>query len=282
MLPQIHLNFGPTALDRFYQFCLPLLPGSVFLGGFLLARPDLTPRFQRSFELGPHSGLILFALGAYVVGLILFGSSALLTGTVSGIVQGIAFRSWAPVRGSYLLSQCTNWRQVAAKFLGDLAPVLPENPPPASLMEKISQGMKEVGDRLKHDELWEEWYRILQDYLLRDVPLISNDAMFMWIGLEATGWAGVALCFVTPYARHWPLYGLAAIFILFGASVPFLVILGYVGSERLSYWDFTARLLVEVRKAEQSTGEASQQHPTDEASLGKRVLNALFGRTKSD
>ena len=280
MLPQIHLNFGPTAFDRVYQIALPLVPGSVFVGGLLLARSDLVTKVQAATGFGPHVVPIILGIGTYACGLMLFGLSAIITGTASGIAQNLAFRSWAPIRGSYLLSQCTVWRKVALEFLGALAPVPPENPPAVSLIEKINQGMKEVRDRLKHDELWEEWYRILQDYLLRDSQLLASDQMFLWIGLEAIGWAVLTLSFFTPYVRHWPLYGIAAIFILFGAFLPFLVLLGYVGSERLSYWDFTAKLLAEIKKRETDAGQSPT--PAEDGSLGKRILDAVLGRTKSN
>src|SRR5713226_6738308 len=179
MIPQVHFNFGPTSFDRFYQLTLPVIPGGVFTGGFLLTRPDLSVALRGAFAFHPYASTVAFIFATYVVGFLFFGFSAMLTGIVSGITQGLVFRSWVPLRASYLLSQCTNWRQVAATFLGDLAPAIPSNPPPASVIEKITRPIKEATERLKHDELWEEWYRVLQDYLLRDVPQVSNDVVFV-------------------------------------------------------------------------------------------------------
>jgi hypothetical protein len=238
MLPQLHFNFGPTAFDRFYQFSLPLIPGSVFVGGLVMTHPNFKARLETVFGSGAHAGLIAVGLGVYVAGLILFGLSAMLTGTVSGIAQGVT-----------------------------------------SLVEAIGQPLKAAKDRLTHDQLWEEWYRVLQDYLLRDVPVISSDLLFTWVALGATGWAGVGLCFVTPYVRHWPLYMLAAVFISFGALAPFLMIVSYLGSERLSYWDFTARLLAEIHKREPNIDQSLSS--SQETSLGRKLLDTLFGRTKS-
>ncbi|HEV3480926.1 MAG TPA: hypothetical protein VGR97_01210 [Candidatus Acidoferrales bacterium] len=260
MIPQVHFNFGPTSFDRFYQLSLPLIPGGVFIGGLLLAHPTLGFSLRDALGLSQYAELLALIFAAYVVGFVLFASSAILAGIASGIAQGLVFRSWKPTRWSWLLSQCTVWRKVTAKFLGEeLAPKLPENQPASSVMEKIKAPMKDLADKQQHDALWEEWYRILQDYLLRDVPVISNDMMFIGVGIQATGWAGVALCFVNASARHWAVYVLASVFILFGALFPFLATLNYLGTERLSYWDFTARLLAEVRTREMQKSKVNHQ-----------------------
>jgi len=52
---------------------------------------------------------------------------------------------------------------------------------------------------------------------------------------------------------------LASVFILFGALFPFLATLNYLGTERLSYWDFTARLLAEVRTRELQKSKVNDQ-----------------------
>ncbi len=260
MVPQVHFNFGPTSFDRLYQLSLPLIPGSVFTGGLLLAHPALGFSLRNALGLSQYAGLVTLVFAAYVVGFVLFASSSILAGIAFGIAQGLVFRSWIPTRWSWLFSQCTAWRKVAARFLGEeLAPALPGNQPASSVMEKIMAPMKDLADKQQHDALWEEWYRILQDYLLRDVPIISNEIAFIWVGLQATGWAGVALCFVNPSARHWAVYMLASVFILFGALFPFLATLTYLGTERLSYWDFTARLLAEVRAQEMETSKVDDQ-----------------------
>lgn len=127
-------------------------------------------------------------------------------------------------------------------------------------MEKIEAGIKSLGTKQQHDALWEEWYRILQDYLLRDIPVVSNEGAFVWVGLQSTGWASVALCFVSPYARHWAVYMLASMFILFGALFPFLATFSYLSSDRLAYWDFTARLLAEIRKPAMQESKEKENH----------------------
>lgn len=259
MMPQIHFNFGPTSFDHFYQAFLPLIPGGVFTGGLLIAHPQLALSLRNALGVSPYVSLAALVFVAYVVGFVLSALSAILTGVVSGIAQGVVFRSWTPARSSWLLSQCTVWRKVAARFLGDeLTPALPQTPPASSVVEKITAPMKNLTNKQQHDAEWEEWYRILQDYLLRSVPLVSNETAFGWVILEATGWAFVVVSFMSPHARHWGVYLAAAPLILYGAFFPFVATLGYLTAERLNYWDFTARLLAEVQAHQTPRMEASQ------------------------
>jgi hypothetical protein len=229
-----------------------------------MAHPGLALSARNALGLGENAGFIVLAFVAYTAGFVLFAASGLLTGIASGITQGLVFRSWTPTRWSWLLSQSTVWRQVATEFLGKaLAPALPENQPPTSVMEKIMAPMKDLSKKQQHDAVWEEWYRILQDYLLRDVPVISNDTAFVWVGFQSTGWAIVALSFLSPHARHWGLYLLASTFILFGALFPFFAMLTYLGNERLAYWDFTARLLAEIRQPSTLASLVEKQSEVD-------------------
>ena len=276
MIPQIHLNFGPTSLDRVYQFSLPLIPGGLFMGGVLLAHPEIGASLRHSLGLSESANLFVLAFLAYVSGFVLFAASGIVAGTVSGIVQSLVFRRWTPLRWSRSLSQCTAWRSVAASFLGDkLAPALPQTQPTTSAFEQIMASINKLGEKQNYDAMWEEWYRILQDYLLRDAPIISNDAVFTWVALQATGWAGVGLCFFDPAARHWIVYLLTSTFILFGSLFPFLATLGYLSNERLTYWDFTAKLLAEIRTREiqqkrTSNYSASKSDESITASLEQR------------
>jgi len=195
MTPQFHFNFGPTSFDRAYQLSLPLIPGGLFIGGLLMAHSGLAQSARNALGLGENMGFIVLVSATYTVGFVLFEASGLLAGIVSGITQGLVFRRWTPTRWSWLLSQTTIWRQVATEFLGKaLTPALPPNLTPTSVMEMIKAPMKDFANKQQHDALWEEWYRILQDYLLRDVPVISNETAFVWVGLQSTGWAGLALC----------------------------------------------------------------------------------------
>ena len=269
MIPQIHLNFGPTSLDRVYQFSLPLIPGGLFTGGLLFAHPSFGISLRNALGLSEPASLLAFVFAAYVAGFVLFAASGIVTGIVSGIVQGVVFRRWVPMRWSRLLSQSSVWRTVASEFLGDkLRPNFPQSEPPTSVLEKITASIKQIGEKTQQDAIWEEWYRVLQDYLLRDVPMISNDVAFTWVALQATGWAGIALSFAAPPARHWIVYLLAVIFISFGSLFPFLTTLSYLSSERLTYWDFTAKLLAEARE-----GDDKKSHAPDfSGSNGEKVV----------
>ncbi len=187
MIPQVHFNFGPTSFERFYQLGLPLIPGGVFSGGLIITRLDLTGPLRSAFAFHPYVGIAAFLFTAYVIGFVFFGLGVLLTGSISAVAQGFVFRLWAPSRWSYVLSQCTIWRQVAASFLGtELAPAMPKGEPTSSAFEKIKAQIADLGNKTRNDQLWEEWYRVLQDYLLRDVPLISNDVMFVWVAMQGT------------------------------------------------------------------------------------------------
>jgi hypothetical protein len=253
MIPQIHLNFGPTSFDRFYQVLLPLIPGGLLTLGLLMTHLGLSLWMQSVLGLSGYAYISVLIFVAYTAGFLLFGASSILAGIVSGTVQSLVFLHWRPKGWGWLLSQSTIWRKVAARFLGEgLTPKIQENQAPTTVMEKLLSGMKDFANKQQEDALWEEWYRILQDYLLRDVPIISNDNAFALVGLQATGWAIVAVCFSSPYVQHWPVYLLASTFIIFGALFPFLIALSYLGTERLSYWDFTARLLAEVHARELS------------------------------
>jgi hypothetical protein len=265
MLAQIHFNFGPTAFDRIYQLSLPLVPGGVFTGGLLLARPGLGLSLRNAITINPYLGVTAVAFTAYLTGFLFFGISAMVTSVVSGVTEGLVFRAWMPLRASYSLSQCTIWRQVAAKFLGELAPALPENPVPTSVIEKVMRPMKELTERRQLDELWEEWYRILQDYLLRGTPLISNEIMLVWLTAHATAWALFVLSFIDPQVRYWWIYVPTLILIFFGSLFPFLITFSYVSSERLTYWDFTARLLAEIRGRPLSAADTVEKKPLEGA-----------------
>lgn len=267
MFAQVQFNFGPTSFDRVYQAALPLIPGGILAMGVMLARPGVGSPVWSALVSHPYAVGGAVMLAAYIAGFILFGLSALITGTLSGIAIHVTFRSWNPIRASYSLSKYTLWRQVAARFLGkELTPTIPESVPPTTAMEKINASIQQLGAKTQHDQLWEEWYRILQDYILRDTPLVTNYDAFFWLTLHATGWAGIAVCFASSHERHWPVYFVAAIFILFGSMFPFLATLNYLTGERLTYWTFTAKLLSEVRAREAMESGAQSSTACEERS----------------
>ncbi len=281
MFPQIHLNFGPTSVDKLYQIALPLIPGSLVVAGALGLRPSL--RIQLAAIYDPHSyvWLGILILGAYVVGYILYA----LSGTVAGLVSGglfLVFNFWNPERPNFLLSQRPIWRKVSAQFLGDLAPVEPQMPPitAATVANVGTMFQTNVNARLEYNAQWQEWYNVLQDFLLRGTPVLNPDAAFVLLGAQATGWAVICLSVLSGHALSWTIVALAWLFVFVGSTFYFFSALSYATSDRLTYWDFTARLLGEIRSptARVTDADATPQ----EASWGRKLLDGLFGRQKSD
>jgi hypothetical protein len=212
-----------------------------------------------------------------------------LSGTAAGFVSGgllLVFNFWNPERPNFLLSQLPIWRKVAGEFLGKtLAPAEP--PPIAITPENIgtagSMFKDSVNARMEHNAQWQEWYNVLQDFLLKGTPVLNPDAAFVLLGVQATGWAEIYLSVLSGHALSWTIVALAWLFVFVGSSFYFFSTLSYVTSDRLTYWDFTARLLAETRKPESVTpNEASIPRPPEEVSLGRKVLDVLFGRQKSD
>jgi len=285
MFPQIHLNFGPTSVDKLYQIAVPLIPGSLVVAGTFLLRPSLRSQLAAIFD--PHSSVWFgtLLLCTYVVGYILYA----LSGTAAGFVSGgllLVFNFWNPERPNFLLSQRPIWRKVAGEFLGKtLAPaeppaiaITPENIGTAGSMFKDS-----FNARIEHNAQWQEWYNVLQDFLLKGTPVLNPDAAFVLLGVQATGWAVIYLSVLSGHALSWTIVALAWLFVFVGSSFYFFSTLSYVTSDRLTYWDFTAQLLAETRKAESATSDqASIARPPEEVSLGRKVLDSLFGRQKSD
>ena len=287
MFPQIHLNFGPTSVDKLYQIALPLIPGSLVVAGTLVLRPSLRSQLAPIYD--PHSyvWLGILILCAYVVGYILYALSGTMAGLVSGGLYVLVFHFWKnPERPNFMLSQQATWRKVAAEFLGkSLAPAEP--PPIAITPENIgtagSMFTESFNARKEHNAQWQLWYNVLQDYLLSGTPILSPDAAFVLLGMQAAGWAVIYLSVLSSHALSWTIVALAWVFVFVGSSFYFFSALSYVTSDRLTYWDFTARLLAEIRKAKSDTGDQPNiPRPSDEASLGRKLLDILFGRVKSD
>ena len=264
MFPEVHLNFDRLMFDRLYQFLLvPFIPGAVLVGGLVVLRPDLASSFVTVWGINPYVRLGIVVVAAYIVGWVLFGGSLLITGVATGIFSQL-LRKHTFVRSNQGLWQRSNWRKLAEKFLGpELTPIAPSTviPSPEKITpEQIGTSFKKnVQDSMNYNAEWEEWYNILQDYLLRDVPLISNDTMTLIMALETTGWAIIFLSVASSHARHWEFPVLGAALILIGILTPIGVVSSYLTSDRLTYWAFTARLLAEVR------GTAVQQLSTSPA-----------------
>lgn len=262
MFPEIHFNFGTVGFDRVYLYFLPFVPGLVLAGGVVLVRPDLALRLPVA---GPYIRLVVLLSVAYIVGLVLLGMST--------IIAAAALVAWAAFfgrrskgRDNLALSQSANWRNVAAKFLGpELTPraLMPTAEGPASTpVQQIAASFAAVKSAQQLDEQWKEWYDVLQEYVLRDVPYVSLDTVMLALAFQATGWALVGFLRVMPDARFWLTHVIAVSFIVVGVLIPWGAVSRYVNSDRLSYWDFTARLLAEVRKRDIDQVEGASSHET--------------------
>jgi hypothetical protein len=281
MFPQIHFNFGPTSVDKLYQILLPLVPGSVVVAGALVLNPSLRGQLTGIHDANSYVWIGILIFCSYVVGYILYAFSGTATGLISGGLL-LVFNFWNPERPNFLLSQRTIWRRVSAQFLGDLAPVEPQMPPitAAAIADVGTMFQTNVNARLEYNAQWQEWYNVLQEYLLRGTPMLNPDATFVLVGVQATGWAVICLSVVSGHVLHWTVVALAWVFVFVGSTFYFFSTLSYVTSDRLTYWDFTARLLAEIRSP---TARAPDVDPTPkEAGWARKLLEGLFGRQKSD
>jgi hypothetical protein len=101
MLTQLHFNLGEIGFTRVYQVLLPLVPGAVLVGALGAAHSGHWLLQSESESLARAA---LWVLAAYVVGLLLFGSSVIVTTIVSGLAIGIVFRFTKPRRNNLALS----------------------------------------------------------------------------------------------------------------------------------------------------------------------------------
>lgn len=109
-----------------------------------------------------------------------------------------------------------------------------------------------------HDLEWQELYNVLQDYILRGVAVLSNDTLIGLMAFQAMGWAVVVMAFFTPAWRHPALLSAGAFAVLAGAAAPFGLLLNYWKFDRLTYWDFVARLLAEIHAREAQAGASGK------------------------
>jgi hypothetical protein len=108
------------------------------------------------------------------------------------------------------------------------------------------------------DVEWEDLYNVLQDYILRGVSVLSNEIYLLFTYLQATGWALFYLYWEPPLRGHWSVLVVSIPLILFGVSMPFGAVLQYLRYDRLTPWDFTARLINEIKIREKSSTPPSQ------------------------
>lgn len=234
LLPEVHIHFGQLTFERIYQVFLPLVPGATLVGGLMLAHPTSAQSAVLAFGIGRYLGYAILVCAAYIVGLMLYRFSTLSAGIVTGTLNTIVVRKWPPRRQNLASSQTTLFRRVAAEFLGSSLAPPPTNPPLSG-----------------NDVEWQDWYNILQDYVLRDAVGRLNEYTLLFLHLQATGWALLYLYFTTILRVHRSALILSLSLVTLGAAVVFLTSYNYWRNDRLSPWDFVARLVYGIRRRSQ-------------------------------
>jgi hypothetical protein len=261
MLPQFHVTFDSKTFDRAYQYFLPIIPGIFLVSSIWIYRFHGGVEFEKH-GLNPYAvvGLLLFA--AYVLGCILFAFSTIFYSIVSAILQA-AFKTSRLARPNLFLSQRVTWRKVAMKFLGDgLCPVEHKTSEITAgnvsaagpIFKENLQGILQTNDE------WQDFYNALQDYLLRDVPIVQPDAVYLMTAIQATGWAMLCAVVMSRYEMHWTILAIAILFVLCGSVFYHGLIRQYITQDRLGYWQFVALLLKELHAREDRRYGGSVQY----------------------
>ena len=245
MLPEIHVNFGPVTFERIYQIFLPLIPGGTLVGGLILAYPQRVHDAEVTIGLGRYSRVAVLACSIYLVGFILYGFSLMISANCTVFLSNIVYKFWPPNRPNEAASKSWVWRRVASEFLG------PSLSPSASTVPGAPPAYT-------FDVEWRDLYNILQDYILRGVVILTNEFFLVFAYLQVTGWALFYLYWKTPLRGHWSVLVVSATLILSTAPVTFTTNYFYWKYDRLTPWDFLARLINEIKIREKSSAPTSQ------------------------
>jgi hypothetical protein len=233
LLPEIHVNFGQLAFERIYQLFLPFVPGSTLVSGLIITHPAYAHTIAVTLELGRYSRFAVLLCIVYIVGLLLYGFSIFITGNCTILLGFIIGKKWPPRRQNLVPSQSTIFRRVASEFLGNsLTPTPTQLPAPAFTGNDVE---------------WQDFYNVLQDYVLRGIAVAPNEALLFFYYLEATGWSLLYLYFRSPLRGHWSVVVLSISVIFLGATFPIGSNYFYWKNDRLTPWDFIARLINEIR-----------------------------------
>ena len=238
LLPELHVNLGEFSFERVYQLFLPLVPGGALVGGLVLNDPASLSAKAVAFGIGSYPRVAILVCAAYVTGLALYGVSMLIAGSCTAIVGHVVYKKWPPRRPNSS-SKSLLFRRVAAQFLG-------ESLIPSAAVPPYSDPF--VGN----DTEWQDWYNILQDYVLRRSWTRLNEIGLLFVHLQATGWALLYLHSRTViFANRW-VFAVSVILIVEGAVIFFGLNYNYWKNDRLSAWDFVARLVGEIRSSAQT------------------------------
>lgn len=265
LLPDVHVNLDRPTIQHIYQLFVPLVPGGAFVTGFVLARPDCLAYFAAASGLGYYSRIAAMIFVAYVAGLLLYALSVHFGSILSLCVSYLVGRNekLRPTRINTSTSQTRTWRSVASTFLGEQ--LVPPPPDGGSMYTTSAHFAPPISLEVQnHDTAWNDWYIILQDYLLRGTPVLTPDALFFWTIVQATSWAVIIMSVYSCVGWHHPVVlFVLALLVLLTALVPFGAQYLYLKYDRLAPADFIARLLAEIRAREDAIrrGEGAPLKP---------------------
>jgi hypothetical protein len=247
LLPDVHVNVGQITFERIYQIFLPIIPGSTLVGGLVLAHPASAHSLAVTLGLGPYARFAILLLIVYIVGFVLSGFSIFMTGNCTVLLGYLIGKKkeWVPIRQNQVSSQSFIFRRVASEFLGSSLTPSPQAQPPA---------LPFTGNDIE----WQDFYNVLQDYVLRGIAILSNEAQLFFTHLEATGWALLYLYFRTALRGHWSVLLLSLSVILLGMTSLFSSYYFYWKNDRLTPWNFIARLISEIRVREKASTSTQQ------------------------
>lgn len=228
LLPDVHVNLDRPTIQHIYQLFLPIIPGGALVIGLLLTHPDYMTHFAVAQIIGTvfvayAAGLMLFVLSTHFAGML----------SLSVAVHCNKNPKRRPSRENMSISQNFVWRRVATAFLGDkLAPPL-----------QVDPNLQQV-----NDQIWNDWYNVLQDYVLRSAPALAPDVYFLFTTVQATAWAIVFTSAYSTLAKRHPVaLSVVVLLLIVTALAPFGANYWYRKYDRLNATDLVARLLAETR-----------------------------------
>ena len=261
LLPDVHVNLDRPTIQHIHQLFLPFVPGGSLVVGFALTHPEYLGYFGAASAVGYFSRVTAVVFVAYVAGLMLFALSVHFGALFSAVLSDLSGRSpkLRPFRKNQLISQNRVWRTVANAFLGDgLAPDPPTIVGSNGVFTTSAAFASPAPPSVQgYDMAWNDWYNVLQDYVMRGVPILAPEIYFLFANIQATGWAIIIVSLGSRLGRH----HLVAVFVIallviLTASAQFGATYLYLKYDRLMAPDFTARLLAEIRAREDATRAA--------------------------
>jgi hypothetical protein len=242
--PPIQFNVGQVPFEKLYHYVVPVIPGFTLLVALLLGQPAWFLQVSSELGLAGFAKVAVLVCAAYTCGFILhfvsLGITTILTTSLFPFILNKMSQKWewlVPERPNYGFMKLS-WRGVAEKFLGDLAP------------HRSLRGVASGKDGLDaYDAEWREWYNVLQEYIAKG-PTLSSKGWTTSAALQASGWSVLIASFYIPALTHWPVLIPALLSILLGNGIPMYAFYRWPNYDRFSSWDFTAKLLAEVRRHE--------------------------------